>query len=34
MDEIRSSLAAGKEIIAHTDQLTISGYKGKQLRDS
>jgi hypothetical protein len=28
MDEIRSSLAAGKEIIAHTDQLTVSGYKG------
>jgi len=28
MDEIRSSLASGKEIIAHTDQLTIAGYKG------
>jgi len=28
MDEIRSSLTAGKEIIAHTDQLTVLGYKG------
>jgi len=28
MEEIRSSLAAGKEIIAHTDQLTVAGYKG------
>jgi len=28
MSEIRSALAAGKEITAHTDQLTVSGFRG------
>jgi hypothetical protein len=28
MDEIRSALASGKEIIAHTNQLSVSGFRG------
>jgi hypothetical protein len=28
MSEIRAALAAGKEVIAHTDQLTVPGFRG------
>lgn len=28
MSEINTALSSGKEVIAHTDQLTITGYKG------